>query len=583
MPRPTNSKQWVDEVRNAQRFQLKYGEMRTWKTYKDYYRHKFPGGVLPVNLVFSILQSLLSQIVIKQPSVCITALKPGLENFLAAKVKESLSRYFLRERRTKNELKKVIRDNFFCGNGYIIHGYDSEFGFSEDNKLGDENVSLTQFNKKGFKIEFNSYINPGMPWAMRARPDDVVWPWGCDEPNNAEWFALRKIRPLDDLKADPKYKIPTGLSGTQVQIRTSPEQGTMPDFMDTMLLSKEFIELWEIHDARTGEVIVITENAEESLRQETDQLQIDGLPISMACFNPDPEYIYGVPDTRIIEPQLLELNEIRTQAMKHRRVDIVKLLIKKGVLSPDAINKMMDEDVKAVVETLSEEGDLRSDIVQLAGGATGILQDMAMAADLCRQDIREMVGFSRVQQGEFQGKTHVSAAEVGQVMQKSDIRLDDRRDILADLLVDIVRKDLQAVETFWTTKQVVDIVGPDGVKYWVQYTGPQIRGEYDIVIDPNSEETQTPESRKGDAIAMAKAWTEMNMGAVKAGQPVPAEIQRYFFSQFQGVNVEKLLGQQGIQQEMGSAQQPMPIDAAAKMMMQKMGGQGGPMPIPMGA
>ncbi len=56
-------------------------------------------------------------------------------------------------------------------------------------------------------------------------------------------------------------------------------------------------------------------------------------------------------------------------------------------------------------------------------------------------------------------------------------------------------------------------------------TGPEIKGEYNYEIDPNSDDVVTPAARRQEAVEMAKAWTEMNMGKVKAGAPVPAEIQ----------------------------------------------------------
>ena len=65
---------------------------------------------------------------------------------------------------------------------------------------------------------------------------------------------------------------------------------------------------------------------------------------------------------------------------------------------------------------------------------------MDFSAEQCRADIREQVGFSRVNVGEFQGKNHVTAEAVRNVMQRGDIRVDERRDAVADVLTNIIRR-----------------------------------------------------------------------------------------------------------------------------------------------
>ena len=70
----------------------------------------------------------------------------------------------------------------------------------------------------------------------------------------------------------------------------------------------------------------------------------------------------------------------------------------------------------------------------------------------------------------------------------------------ADLFVHICRVYLQYIFTFWRdTKRVTDIIGPDGARYWVQYSGAAIRGEYDIIVNPDDALPVTQATRKQDA------------------------------------------------------------------------------------
>jgi len=543
MPKRFNVKEWQERIRNGQRFQKKFGYADDWNHYKDYYRHKFAKGIIPVNIVYSILRSLIAQIYLKNPRVSITPCKPGMEAELNARIVQHVDNWLIRELMVKPEMKKLIVDSFLCGIGTGFIGYDSLYGF-DPNKQN----QYTQYDKQGARLEYHSLIGPGRPWFLRARPEDTVFPWGCVNSYDAEWVALRVFRPLDDIKKDPKYPHTKDLTGEYVRRRTGPE-GESPNELENSGFEsfgeRQWVELWQIHDARTGEIMAISQFYDKFLRDpQPDELQIEGLPCETLIFNPDPDYIYGIPDARLIEPQQLELNDIRTQAMKHRRVDMVKGIMRKGAISKKEVQKLTDERVMAIVEA-ETDGPLSEAIISFTPSAGPILQDLVLSGETVRGDVREMVGFSRIAQGEYQGKTHISAAETKAVFSSLNIRLDERKDMIADLLERVVRKFNQLVFTYWDTERVSQVVGPDGAKWWLKYTGQQIRDEYDIKVTPEEGPNLDTGTKFEMAIKAAEAWSKMNQGAIAQGVPVPAEIQRMLFSQFQGtgLDIDRLLAQ----------------------------------------
>src|SRR3990167_7636908 len=124
-----------------------------------------------------------------------------------------------------------------------------------------------------------------MPWFLRARPEDVIYPWGCDSIRNAEWVAMRVFRPLEDVKADPKYDNTSDLTGSLVPKRSGSEGSEIedPNFSyvhEAFAKEREWVEIFQIHDARTGKIYAITLNPSNTkfLRNQEDELQIDGLP-----------------------------------------------------------------------------------------------------------------------------------------------------------------------------------------------------------------------------------------------------------------------------------------------------------------
>ena len=552
--------EWKDRIRNGQRFMSKFAQSNNWSRYKEYYRHRgFKDGIIPVNLVFSILRSMVPQVYFRNPRVTITARKPGLEADLNARLVQHIDNWLLTQMSVKREIKRMIQDNFFCGIGIGLHGYDSQFGYSPDLIDPAGGYSLSQFDSSGNRTEYNSAVGPGMPWFLRARPEDVVFPWGSTDKESLEWFALRVFRPLQDLKADKKYTNTSDLNGTVNKRRTMPEGGVIIDITDQLSQADDdtkWVELWEIHDVKTGAVKALTMDSDSWLRDEPDDLQVEGgLPIDIVTFNPDPDYIYGVPDARIIEPQLLELNDIRTQAMKHRRINIIKALVREGALSDEEMQKLKSEDVQAFVIVKDDTMNIAGAVVPLNPGVSGILQDLIAQGEVAQGDIRETVGFSRVAQGQYQGKTHVSAAETNNVFKSLNIRLDERRDQIADLIESIVRNANKRIFKYWNQERVSKIMGPDGAQWWIKYTGTQLKDEYDLDVIAEEGTPMDKQTKLQLGQDAARVWAELNQGLIKQGVPIPAEIQRLIFSQFDdtGLDIDRLLAQTQAMHQQGQA------------------------------
>lgn len=554
-----DAKIWQDRLFNGLRFQDKIGRAREWSRYKSYYRHEFAQGTLPVNLMFSVLRSLTPQIILRNPKITVTPRRSGKLAELNARIVQKIDNWLIYELMMKREMKKIVGDCFFSGTATGFCGYDSMFGF--DSAMADPSgqFSLSQFDRKGDRIEINKGVSPGMPWFLRSRPEDVVFPWGCTSVESADWIAMRVFRRVSDLQKDKRYSNTKELQGEVVPVRTMPEGGNLRDWAAGNIYSPDpdarWIELWQIHDARTGTVKAITMNSSDTLRDDTDEMQVDGLPAETVTFNPDPDYIYGVPDARIIEPQLLELMDIRTQAMRHRQVDILKGLIKKGTLSAEEKQKLKSGDIASLIEVDSEGGSLRDCVVPLNPGVSGILNDLNAMGAVVQGDVREMVGQSRVMAGDYQGKTHISASETDAVMQSANIRLDERRDAMADMLSRVVRKFNSYIFKYWTQDRIASIVGPDGAKVWVKYNGQAIKDDYNLEITPEEGIGLDTNSKTQRFHEAAKIWVEMNQGAIAQGMPVPEEIQRALFSQFDdmGLDVDKLIAQN--QASSGLAQQ----------------------------
>lgn len=521
-------KPFQEALRLGLQYRRKYGLSDKWRLYKQWYRNSFAQGVIPVNLTYAMARATISRTRIADPKVVVTApSRPEL--FMHAKLVETIDNWLLRELGVKKLMKRLGLNAFLMGKAPWVVGYDSEYGYDPDESDPVETDSTrTQRDEQG-RLEYNALISAGMPWVKAVSPEDWVVPWGLGDFETAPWYAMRFIRPTDEMRRDPKYENRDEITANLAPDLMIGGTDSRKNVYAKMAEQGEFTEAYELHDAVTQRVYVFTPDGKKFLRNEPDELQIDGLPAGVVDYNDDSDFFWSVPDAAILEPQQLEINDITTQWSKHRRVAVTKILARKRAIQQSEIDKMMSEAVKAVVEVSTT--DINKDIKIIEAS---IPDDFRIAREMVRQDAREAIGFSRNQLGEFQGKTHVSAREQMAVERGSEVRVDERRDVMADTLVDMIRKINQTIFKFWTQERVIQVAGADGSVNWVKYTGPELKGEYLIQIDPDAAQPTTKETRRLELAELAGLVLKVGGNATPVIRQLVAETP--------GIRVDEVMG-----------------------------------------
>lgn len=474
---------WMAKIKAGIDYRKEYSTRTDWDKYRKYYRGQWANGLVPINKMFSYGRMLIPKVYFRAPRVCVTATHPEL--VWHAKVVEALDNLLIKEVMLKYTLKKSSLDAYQCGVGPIKLGYDSQFGFIPEQSVTDSGETLTQVSTKeeGEKIEYHQNVKPGMPWALRARPEDVIVPWGSEDQFSLPWVAHYILRPLDDVKQDQKYRNTEELEGTRTPLMGKDMRSGAP-FRPRNEKEKDikYCELWEIRDVKTKHILTISED--KLLMSIPDALQTkEGLPWEFIMFNPDPEYFWAIPDAHIICPQQEELNETSTQTARHRAIALVKFLYRKGAIKDEELDKFLSGTVGPGVGI--------EDTVDSLLNAITILQPHVppelyrdMQAQI--QAMREELGFSQNQEGAFSPYHGKTASESMIVAQAFEDRVDERKDIIADVLVRIVRKWNQFLFQFWNEERVVQIVSPREGPVWIQYTGDEIAGDYILSVDADS-------------------------------------------------------------------------------------------------
>ncbi len=557
---------WKREIRRAIKAQEEFGHSADWDKWEKYYLGDYKSA-LSMNYTFALARTKTPQVYFRNPKIVPIARKPEKE--AGARILDAIDDWVMQEMGLKSQMKLLVLDNFLYGAGILKLGYDSEYGFkpedvagiveTEEGAVDMSSATLTSRTEKMERLEYNVNIRPGMPWVLRVHPKEFLIDPAATEIAGAAWCAHRLMRRVSDAKADKKYSNTANLKPNYSQEYASVDESRMirgdkyigrnqdpdtarpqPDRED------DWVELFEIRDARSQRVMVIGLKHNKFLVHDHDELQVDGLPFVDVVFNRNPKTFWGIPDAQVINPQQLELNEVRRLQQAYRRLHLKRFIMPEGALTDEEIEKLLGESDDPIIKVHESGGQDLDRVIKTIQG--NIPPDLALWADNIVRDMRELVGLGRNQVGEFEPSSRTTATEAGIVQQNTQIRMNEGRDVLADALAITMRRVNQFMFKFWTAEQVIRVVGPDGLPHWVNYTGPELQGEYDYKIEPEDALPMDRERRRAEALALYQALSQ---------NPVVNQIElaKYMLHQFEGANPEKL-----VQAQSAAPEAPMSVE-----------------------
>ncbi len=499
---------WEEVIEQGIKYKEDYGQAKRWPVYRDYGRGKFPGfagssqGILPYNLTHSMMRGMVPNVYFRNPYITVSGRnKPGLE--IQSKVVEATINWILGEIGIKETFKTMVQDCYYTDRGIAKVGYDgiwsdiAKMGEGGEREARDTGIPMDAASKKGGRIEYNVNAKPGMPWVSRIIADSFIVPFGVRTLSDCPWADHVVYRELEDVKASKMYENTAGLKGTHLELTS--KNSEKAKFYQELSKHADIVEIHEIRDFKKKEIKSFVPGYDKWIRRpREDVLQIEGLPFIDFTFNEDLEYYWGPSDVQIIEPQQLEVNEARTQAMKHRRIALVKFLVERKGIDPDEADKMLTEDVGPYIFTNGKPAEIVS-LLQ-----PHIPPDLVQWTDVVRSDVRELLGSGRQQLGEAPSGRR-TAREMDIVNTANEIRMDERRDIVADALIKVVRKINQIIFERWTSDRIVQVVGVDAARYWVQYKGADNKEEYDYKVDVESMTPRTKSLKRREIVELIQA------------------------------------------------------------------------------
>lgn len=521
---------WMEQVRAGVEFRKKYAYEANWEKWRKAYRGNWNRGTMPVNVSFSMLRSTIPRVYFNNPAVSVSPGQPGPLNMAFAMIVNRIDNKLMGRMGLKKEIKKIVQNAYMFGSGFSKIGYGASLQAGGDALAASADAVIPSGGLTE-RFEYDPFVHEGEPWFRSIHPKDMIVPSGAGQWRDCRWVAEWSRRPLHDVQNDPRLRNTQNLVGTSLQGDNQFDlSNPFPDSPVAM------VDLVEIRDAKTNQVFLMAPYSDQNgavLLQQNDYfLELGtGFNYFPVQFNPDDEYFWCISDMKILEPMQLELNEINTQLMKHRRTLYAKILAKEGVLSDDKIELLQSEDVQAVIKVAGE----LSDVTYLSHDIN-ILTTLIGSKNDVMTSIRETLGFSRNQLGDFQSRRgDTSATEAAIVQEGAEVRIDERRQDVADMLVGAMNMINETLFDFWQGEQVVELIGPGGADIWVKFNPSALNlGRYVAKVDPDSSAPQTREVRESKALQVYE---------ILQNNPLidPVKLTQYLLSEVEGVQLDDLM------------------------------------------
>jgi len=502
--------EWTEEIGSGLDYRRKFGVETAWGALEAMYYnvHASMANDGP-NVIMSTGDALLSSLSVPQPAVIVKPERP--EAVPRAPYVEALDNVLLRELEIADQVDTAELHAYLFGVGIMKVGYDSEFGYDPKLDVGGAlrlGFTLSQLDKQGKRrIEHDSTVSPGMPWVTAVDPRDIVVPWGTHRLSSTPWIAHRFVRQIDDLQNDPKYSNVNRISPTlsmedfvgsyKATIRMwRPSSGTSdrslarrnrPRFTSRGSRTVEFVELYEIHDRRTGKILVVSPDYPKFLRNDINALQIDNvLPFASLSFTPKSRAFWTTSDAYYLQSMQMEISDLAVQRTKIRRLAVLKFLYDEDIIDEEEIQKLLSPEVGAAAKIKQGmTGRLKEAVMEIK---TSVDQTLILEEEHLRRNVREQIGFSRNQLGEFAGGRR-TATEAKIVDNSSARRLSRRGKAVQRFYQDTIGIINGIIFQHWTLPRHIEVMGETQASEWVQITGPSLKSRYsyDVIFTDDSE------------------------------------------------------------------------------------------------
>jgi len=602
MAKETRSERFTktyERLELARRWRTDEGYDAKWRRLIDLYRGKtyfgsstgaaYVGQVthdrVSVNLAFSTVNVIEPSVAVNHPKITVQANREADQD--RAIFVESVVNYLWRHHDYQKAFRRSVKDFLVLGHAWLKVGWRfveaerdmtpeerrealdtaqmevDDFSYANPQLAGDlpspEDLVDSVPHKRMDVVEDQAFVERISPFDMYVDPEAT-----CLE--DAKWVAQRIVRPLAEVKKDPRFKrnVRRNLqadSGFRYRWDNDYEREEYSDLADR-------VTLYEYYDMVKGTISVCAHGSDDFLLEPTPMPYDFGIPFVMLRNYDVPDLFYPMGDLEAIESLQEELNKTRTQMVNHRKRYARKYLYHERSFGPEGREALESDEDGRFVPVVDENRSLDAVVVPLA--QVPLSPEIYNHSGLIENDINTVSGVSEYARGQMP-EIRRTATEASIIADAGNARASDKLAKIELFIGYVARKVIQLMQQYMTREQMVRITGKNEQQFYVAYSRDDILGEYDFTVEGGSTQPLNETARRQQAISL------MNAIAPLVGTIInPAELARHVLQEGFGIaNPDRFLIQQQTPQDMEAAQ------AEAGAAPDPFGGQPGMSPPPM--
>lgn len=425
----------------------------------SHYQASISIPIVPLNLVFAYVKTEISRLYFRDPWLTVNAKR--VEDVGAAQIAEQLLNYSWSELDLKRQCKLAITDCLIVGHGWIKTGYVAEIGTKEETVESKRGPGRPPKNKPDMNtseyVKSESVFATHIPWNHVLFEPSSSWP----APDHARWMACKVVKPLSVVKTCGLYKDVEDLKGTNLD---DEDKKTYKD--------GSWVIIWEIWDKETRKVYTMAEGQAKWLKEPMDwPYKHDGYPFDMLSFNPVPGKPYPVSDVLMQEPQIVQMMKMMAIMENHMKRWNRQLIAKRGLFSPDEMNKFKLGIDGAIIEA---EGNVQTDLNP--SPYAPVQQDVYGIWNLVADVLRNVSGQSETERGAPPKSGTRTLGELRLALQGSRSRADEKMDVVEMFIESIAKKLLSIMQQKYTLPRIVRVVGPRAIEKAIAISRPSAQG-----------------------------------------------------------------------------------------------------------
>jgi hypothetical protein len=340
--------------------------------------------------------------------------------------------------------------------------------------------------------------------ARRVSPASFIFDTECQNYFEDGRYIIEEISlPLEDVKNDKKYKNTKNLKPSYMAKRgldLSENEMAKSDYRELQEDLKR-VTLYEIWDIEHDKLKVIAEGHDDWLRNVETPEGVESDPYVFLQFNDIPDEVYPLSDIRVqISPQD-EYNKATAMVLTHAK----RFNRKYGY-----VEGMIDEDQMRIVES-GEDGSFfkvkdmpLSKVIEPLTDSQ-INQAVLMGLEGSRQNFDKVSVTNEADRGVIERRK--TAFEANKVYGSSDLRKEDRRSLVEDMMSQVGDKLLQSMQANLTPQESVPIGGVENAQNWANLDKDNIEGQFNVKTEVGSMTPKLPESERQEFVQFMQVLT----------------------------------------------------------------------------